>query len=77
MTGESGSGTRFGDFEGRTAGTGPVLSYILPRGKETFVAELRWLPEMNVERRLEGDYVWLKPFISSDADTLPCVPRFN
>ena len=41
-------------------GIGPVLSYILPQGKDTFVAELRWLPESNVENRLEGDYVWLK-----------------
>jgi hypothetical protein len=60
ITADSGSGARLGDFKGRTLGIGPVLSYILPRGKETLVAELRWLPEMDVSRRLEGDYVWLK-----------------
>lgn len=60
VSGDSGSGARFGDFEGRTMGIGPVLTYILPHGKETFVAELRWLPETNVEKRLEGDYVWAK-----------------
>lgn len=51
---DSGRGARLGDFMGRTAGVGPVLSYILPRGKETFVAELRWLPELDVKNRLEG-----------------------
>jgi hypothetical protein len=60
ITADSGSGARLGELEGRTAGIGPVLSYILPRGKETLVAELRWLPELDVSRRLEGDYVWFK-----------------
>ncbi len=60
VTGDSGGNGRLGDFKGRTAGIGPVLTYILPIGKDTFVAELRWLPETNVENRLEGDYVWLK-----------------
>jgi hypothetical protein len=60
VTADSGRGARLGDFQGRTAGIGPVLSYILPRGPKTFVAELRWLPEMDVSNRLKGDYVWLK-----------------
>jgi hypothetical protein len=60
VTGDSGSGARFGDFKGRTMGIGPALTYILPRGKDTFIMELRWLPEMSVKNRLEGDYVWLK-----------------
>lgn len=60
VTGDSGRGASLGDFMGRTAGVGPVLSYILPRGKETLVAELRWLPELDVKNRLEGDYIWLK-----------------
>ena len=60
VTADSGRGARLGDFQGRTAGIGPVLTYILPRGKETLVAELRWLPELDVQNRLEGDYVWLK-----------------
>jgi len=54
------SGGNLGDFKGRTAGIGPVLTYILPRGTETLVAELRWLPETSVKNRLEGDYIWLK-----------------
>jgi hypothetical protein len=58
VTGDSGG--RLGDFKGRTMGIGPVLTYILPHGKNTFVAELRWLPETSVKNRLEGDYIWLK-----------------
>ncbi|MDX1579817.1 MAG: transporter [Gemmatimonadota bacterium] len=60
ITGDSGSGARLGDFERRSWGVGPVLSYVLPRGGHNFVAELRWLPELGTERQLEGDYVWLK-----------------
>jgi len=60
VSGDSGSGARFGDFKGRTMGVGPVLTYILPCGKETWVAELRWLPELDVKNRLQGDYLWLK-----------------
>ena len=60
VTDDSGSGAQFGSFRGRTSGVGPVLTYVLPWKEDTFVAELRWLPELAVERRLEGDYVWLK-----------------
>ena len=60
VTADGGSGARLGEFKGRTAGIGPVLSYLLPRGKQTLVAEMRWLPELDVSRRLKGDYVWLK-----------------
>ncbi|WP_295443844.1 transporter [uncultured Thiodictyon sp.] len=60
VTADSGAGARLGHFQGRTAGVGPVLSYILPRGPKTFAAELRWLPELHVSNRLTGDYVWLK-----------------
>lgn len=60
VTGDSGSGARLGDFEGRTAGIGPVLTYLLPLGERTLVAEARWLREVDTERRLEGDYFWVK-----------------
>jgi hypothetical protein len=60
VTGDSGDGAKLGNFEGRTMGAGPVLNYILPLGAQTFVAELKWLPESNVEKRLSGDYFWLK-----------------
>jgi len=60
VTGDSGSGAKLGSFKGRTAGIGPVLTYLLPLGKQSLVAELRWLPETSTKNRLDGDYVWLK-----------------
>ena len=60
VTADSGAGATFGDFKGYTVGVGPVVTYILPLGEETFVTEFRWLPELDVKRRLEGDYFWLK-----------------
>jgi hypothetical protein len=60
IEGDSGSGAKLGGFEGRTLGIGPALGYILPVGGNTLVAEVRWLPELETERRLEGDYLWLK-----------------
>ena len=60
VTADSGGNERLGDFKGRTSGFGPVLTYILPRGPDTLVAELRWLKETNVKNRLEGDYFWQK-----------------
>lgn len=60
VTSDSGAGARLGDFEGRTVGIGPVLGYLLPSEKSNFIAELRWLPEVDTQRRLNGDYFWLK-----------------
>jgi hypothetical protein len=60
ITGDSGSGARLGDFEGMTLGVGPVLSYVRPIGNAQLLAEVKWLPELDVDRRLKGDYVWFK-----------------
>jgi hypothetical protein len=63
ITGDSGSGARLGDFEGRTIGVGPVLSYAtkIGRNKKTdLVAEVKWLPELDVAKRLKGDTIWFK-----------------
>lgn len=60
IEGDSGSGANLGDFEGRTWGVGPVLTYVLPWDGNNFVVEVRWLPEIDVEKRLEGDYIWVK-----------------
>lgn len=60
LSSDSGQRPILGDFKGRTSGIGPVLGYVLPVGEDTFVAELRWLPELDTKNRLEGDYVWLK-----------------
>jgi hypothetical protein len=45
FTGDSGSGAVLGDFEGRTIGVGPVLSYITKLGKTDLAVEVKWLPE--------------------------------
>jgi hypothetical protein len=60
IDGDSGSGAILGDSKGRTAGIGPVLSYVTKlRGKD-LVAEAKWLPDLDVKNRLEGDYVRFK-----------------
>ena len=58
---DSGAGATLGCFKGKTAGLGPVLGYIQPFSKtESLVLELKWLAEMDTQKRLEGDYIWLK-----------------
>lgn len=60
ITGDSGSGAALGDFEGHTIGVGPVVSFIGKLGKTDIVAEVKWLPELDVSRRVKGDIVWAK-----------------
>ncbi|TAL03387.1 MAG: transporter [Verrucomicrobia bacterium] len=60
ISADSGSGATLGDFEGRTAGVGPVISFITKVGGHDLAAEVKWLPELNVEKRLKGDTVWFK-----------------
>ena len=60
ITGDSGSGARLGGFEGMTCGVGPVISYVRPIGDNQLLAELKWLPELDADKRLQGDYVWFK-----------------
>jgi len=52
-----------GDFEGRTLGVGPVLSYAFKVAETDVALEVKWLPELDTENRLEGDYVWVKAAI--------------
>ena len=60
INGDSGSGAVLGDLKGRTAGIGPVLSYVTKVWKKDLVAEVKWLREYDVNNRLEGDYIWFK-----------------
>jgi hypothetical protein len=60
ISGDSGTGAKLGSFEGRTAGVGPVVSFIKKIGNSDLAAELKWLPELNVNKRLKGDTVWFK-----------------
>jgi hypothetical protein len=63
VTDDESSSSLLGDFRGRTVGIGPVLSYLRPVGKSLVVVELKWLPELDTENRLEGDHFWLKAVI--------------
>lgn len=60
ISGDSGSGATLGDFEGHTAGVGPVISFATKVHGNDLAAELKWLPELNVTRRLKGDTIWFK-----------------
>lgn len=63
VTGDSGSGATFGDFEGKTNGVGPVLSYVGQLGGHKVLGEFRWTHEYNVEKRLSGDILFLKAML--------------
>jgi hypothetical protein len=60
VTCDGGDGATLGCFEGLTAGLGPVLGYILPMDQRTLIVEFKWLPELDVKKRVEGDYLWAK-----------------
>jgi hypothetical protein len=59
-TGDSGSGAHLGSFEEMTAGVGPVLSYAGQIGKTGFAVVLTWLPQIDAEKTLKGNYIWFK-----------------
>jgi hypothetical protein len=58
ITGDTGSGARLGPFKSHTTGIGPVVSFITP--KKNFIFEVKWLPDIQVADRLQGDQVWFK-----------------
>ena len=60
VTADSGWGATLGDFEGMTAGLGPVVGYIEPIGQNSLALEAKWLAEMDTKKRLEGDYLWIR-----------------
>ena len=60
VTGDRGAGATLGNFASSSVGIGPALSYILPLGKKTLVTEVKWIPEQDTKRRLEGDGIWVK-----------------
>jgi hypothetical protein len=60
FTGDSGSGVTLGKFEGKTAGIGPVFSYVKPFGHKQFLGEVKWLNEYYTQNRLQGNTVFAK-----------------
>jgi hypothetical protein len=64
ITGDDGAGAVLGGFKGHTIGIGPVASYIYKGEKTTVAGEVKWLPEIDTDKRLQGDYFWLKLAVS-------------
>jgi len=60
ITPDTGSGAVLGGFEGRSLGIGPALTYLAPLPEGSLAIEARWLPEIETENRVTGDYFWLK-----------------
>lgn len=60
LQGDSGDGATFGDFKARALGIGPVISYVQSFSNHDFMAAFKWLHEQGVERRPEGDTLFLK-----------------
>ncbi|MEH6581898.1 MAG: transporter [Halioglobus sp.] len=60
ITGDSGSGAAYGDFKARALGIGPVVSLSRKLDNADLIAEFKWLHESGVERRAEGDTLFLK-----------------
>ena len=60
VAGDSGDGATLGDFKGKTVGVGPVASYVTSIWGNDTIFELKWLHEVETEKRLKGDIVWLK-----------------
>jgi hypothetical protein len=74
ITGDSGSGARLGGFEGMTAGIGPVFSYAYQIANFDLASEVKWLPELGVDNRLNGNTVWFKlglSYAAKPAEPLP------
>jgi hypothetical protein len=64
IDGDSGSGATFGAFKARTTGVGPSLSFVHALGSHNFMLELKWLHELGVKRRPEGDSILLKAMLA-------------
>jgi hypothetical protein len=63
ITGDTGRGATRGSFEAMTTGVGPDLSFVTgfcKLCKLSLAAEVKWLPELSVSNRLQGNAVWFK-----------------
>jgi hypothetical protein len=57
---DSGSGATLGAFKASSIGVGPVASYATKLDWLDLAVELKWLPEVHSENRVEGDFFWIK-----------------
>ena len=60
ITGDSGSGAVLGPFEAEQVGIGPVVCTFRKMGKTTLLIDVKWLPQIDVENMMKGNYVWAK-----------------
>ena len=42
------------------AGVGPVISFVTKVFGNDLATEIKWLPELSVDKRLKGDTIWFK-----------------
>ena len=59
-TGDSGSGARLGSFKESQAGVGPVISWAAQYGKIGLAASVKWLPQIDADNTLKGNFIWFK-----------------
>jgi hypothetical protein len=57
---DSGSGATLGAFKASSIGVGPVASYQTKIDSLDLAVELKWLPEVHSENRVEGDFFFIK-----------------
>lgn len=69
LTGDSGSGSKLGDFKSRVMGVGPQIGYSFPLGDHQGYLNLKGYKEFAAENRPEGWNVWLTFAISPTAAT--------
>jgi hypothetical protein len=61
ITGDTGKGDPNGSNEAMTTGVGPDLSFISNLSQKLHIAaDVKWLPELSVSNRLQGNAVWFK-----------------
>jgi hypothetical protein len=71
ITRDSIGGVSVPNFEAMTTGVGPELSFLTQIADHVAVAaEVKWLPELSVSNRLQGNAVWFKVAFA----WLPSVP---
>ncbi|MFL5423917.1 MAG: transporter [Myxococcales bacterium] len=57
---DSGSGATLGAFKASSIGAGPAASYATKVDWLDLAVELKWLPEIHSDNRVEGDLFWIK-----------------
>ncbi|WP_083651915.1 SphA family protein [Photobacterium proteolyticum] len=60
LTGDSGQGAVLGEMKSQAIGIGPVLSYRAKWHRTKLAAELKWLHDIEVSGRFEGDTISIK-----------------